>query len=75
MKLNDALRHWISKRACQHIDSLTDETPVLDAGFLTSLDVLELVLFVETETGREINLEALQPESIRTISTMVASFG
>lgn len=73
-EIRDQLRNWIFRRAKEKPDELTDETPVLASGLLSSLDVVELILFVEQLRGDEVSLETLEPESIRNVNSIYQTF-
>lgn len=70
------LRAWIINKSKQQVEDheLTDETPIIESGLLSSLDVVEFVLYIESLMGDEIDLEDLEPEVFTSISTMYATF-
>jgi len=51
-----------------------DRSPLLDDRLLTSLQVPELLLLIESLRGREINVLDLQPGDLQDIHTIVARF-
>lgn len=73
-EIRHQLRNWIIGRAKEKPAELTDETPVLASGILSSLDVVELILFVEQLRGDEVSLETLEPESIRNVNAIYQTF-
>ena len=69
------LREWILERSNAAPDTeLFDDTPILDSGLLSSLDVVELVLFIESLRGDEVDLEAIEPEAISNINSLYKAF-
>ena len=69
------LRAWIQERAKAKIDGeLTDETPLLESGLLSSLDVTELIVYLEYLRGEEIDIEKLEPGLLRNINTLYQGF-
>lgn len=70
------LRDWIRKRSKRPIgeSDLDDDTPIIEAGFLSSLDIVEFVLYIESLVGEEIPLDDLQPEIFRSTNTMYRAF-
>jgi acyl carrier protein len=70
------LREWIRKRSKKPIgeSDLDDDTPIIEAGFLSSLDIVEFVLYIESMVGDEIALDDLQPEVFRSTNTMYQAF-
>lgn len=68
------LRTWIRKRAkLPATRELNDDTPILDAGILTSLDVAELFLYIESLRGQEVDLTAIEPSVLKDINTLYAA--
>ncbi len=69
------LRTWILERAQASSDqSLKNDTPVLEEGLLSSLDIVELILFIESLKGGEVDVEDIDPESFRDINTIYEAF-
>lgn len=68
------LRDWIVDRAKEKPDALSDDTPIMANGILSSLDVVELILFIERIRGDEVDTDALEPESIRDVNAIYQTF-
>lgn len=70
------LRTWIIERSKQPDaeDELTGDTPIIDSGLLSSLDVAEFVLYIESLRGDEIDLDDLEPEAFTSMNTMYETF-
>ena len=54
--LKEQLRSWIAKKNHQEIE-VTNELNVIEAGVINSLDIMELILFVEQLKGEKFNLK------------------
>ena len=54
--------------------AFSDETPILDSGLLSSLDVVELVVFVESLRSEEVDVEAIEPEAFASVNTLYDTF-
>ncbi|MCA9608120.1 MAG: acyl carrier protein [Myxococcales bacterium] len=70
------LREWIvehskSKPAAAGLD---DQTPLLETGLLSSLDIVEFVLFIEELRGEEVDTDEIEPEVFTSIDTLVEGF-
>ena len=74
IEVRKQLRDWIYDRAKDKPAALRDETPILDDGILSSLDIVELVLFIENLRGSEVDVDALQPDSFRDVDAIFKSF-
>ena len=68
------LRDWIVDRAKEKPDGLSDDTPIMENGILSSLDVVELILFIERIRGDEVDTDALEPDSIRDVNAIYQTF-
>ena len=76
VEVKGKLRSWIINQSKQHVEDheLTDDTPVIESGLLSSLDVVEFVLYIESLLGDEIDLEDLEPEVFTSTNTMYETF-
>lgn len=73
--IRQQLRSWIINRAKDKPNDLQDDTPILENGILTSLDVVELILFVEKlRGGVEVAVDELEAESIRDVNALYQTF-
>lgn len=69
------LRDWIAKHAKKPLAAdFNDETPVLELGILSSLDVVEFVLFIENLRGDEVDADNIEPEAFTNINTLHSAF-
>ena len=75
-EIKTKLREWILKRSKKPLrqDELTDETPVVESGLLSSLDIVEFVLYMESLRGTEIDADDLEPAVFTNTNTMYATF-
>jgi len=70
------LRRWIlaHARATPGAEDLTDRTPLLDTGLLSSLDIVELVLFIEELREEEVDTDDIEPEVFTSVEPLWAGF-
>ena len=70
------LRKWIVSRSKIPISEseLDDVTPLIEAGYLSSLDIVEFILYIESLRGEEVELEDLEPEMFASVGTMYETF-
>jgi acyl carrier protein len=72
------LRAWILERARQkegaRAEFFTDETPIIPSGLLSSLEVVELLLFIEELRGEEVAQDQLGPEMVESVEAIYNSF-
>ncbi|MCK6551414.1 hypothetical protein L6R52_36600 [Myxococcota bacterium] len=74
-EIRDQLRTWIRKRAKLAADKpLNDDSPILEANLLTSLDVAELFVYIESLRGEEVDLATVEPTVLKDINTLYAAF-
>jgi hypothetical protein len=71
----DALRAWILHRRPDLAPAaLQDDTPLLQSRLLTSLDLMELIVFLERLRARPVNVEELRAGAFRDVSTLCRNF-
>ena len=75
MSAKDRLRTWILENG-RRIDGveLTDETPLLEKRILSSLQIADLLLFLEELRGTPVELEGLTGASFRDLASMSRAF-
>ena len=74
-EIRQQLRTWIVNRARDMPNGLRDDTPILESGILTSLDVVELILFIENlRGGVEVSVDALEATAFYDINTIYRTF-
>jgi acyl carrier protein len=74
-EIREQLRGWILEHCKEPpVQGMTDETPILEAGLLSSLQVVEFILFIESLRGDEIDLDSLEPEVLTNLDTVYAAF-
>jgi len=71
----ERLRAWILEHG-RRIDAseLTDDTPLLERRILTSLQLADLLLFLEELRDRPVDIESLTGSSFRDLGSMVKAF-
>lgn len=75
IEVRTQLRSWIRTRAKMTASKeLKDDTPILDQGILSSLDVAELILFIESLKGEEVDIGAIEPKVLKNIDTLYTAF-
>jgi hypothetical protein len=55
-------------------DAVLDGTPLISSRLITSLQVLDLVLFIEELQGAPIDARMLRPQAFRDIDAICATF-
>jgi len=75
-EIRSQLREWIAEhsKAKATADSVTDQTPLLETGLLSSLDIVEFVLFIEELREEEVDTDDIEPEVFTSIDTLVDGF-
>ncbi|MGY4828006.1 hypothetical protein ACVNIS_05435 [Sphaerotilaceae bacterium SBD11-9] len=70
------LRSWIVKhsKAPTKAASFTDDTKILEEGILSSLDIVEFVLFIESLRGEDVDTDDIEPEVFTSINTLYTAF-
>lgn len=74
-QVKNEIRQWIARKNGK-IDAaaIQDDTLILEQRIVSSLHVMELVLFLEKLRRRPLVLEELQPSAFRSIDSLYATF-
>ena len=69
------LRTWIEQHASRSISGgLQDDTPLLEQRVISSLQVMELLLFIEKTSGKPVQAAQLKPAVFRSINSIHNAF-
>jgi methoxymalonate biosynthesis acyl carrier protein len=67
-----AVRDHMKKELLQSEVALEDDTPLIERGHLTSLQTVQLVMFIGEQFGVEIEPEEVNEEEFRSLKTIAA---
>lgn len=69
------IREWILEKN-PNVDSaaLADDTPLLEQKILTSIQIMDLILFLEHLQGRPVDIDQVQPENFHSLNTIHTAF-
>lgn len=71
----ERLRAWILEHGNRiDADELRDDTPLLERRILTSLQLADLLLFLEELRGAPVELEGISGAAFRDLDSMVKAF-
>jgi len=70
-----SLRQWISATSGRApLETLSDDTPLFRNGILKSVQVSDLILYIEELAERSVDVEQIKPGVFRDIDTIYRSF-
>jgi acyl carrier protein len=70
-----ALREWVVRTNGKVSPAdVADDTPILERRIVRSLDIMDLILFLEEMGGRPIDVEKLKPGVFRSIDAIWTNF-
>jgi acyl carrier protein len=74
-EIRSRLKSWI----LEHTKSaappdFSDDTPILEKGLLSSLDIVEFVLYIEHLRDGELDTDDIDPEVFTSIDTLYRAF-
>ncbi len=74
-EVKSALRTWIIAKS-KHADAptLTDETPILERRILSSLQVMDLILYIEQLSEGPMDPESLKPGVFSSVNRIYENF-
>jgi acyl carrier protein len=69
------LRAWVQAQ-CKRVESplIENHTAILEQGLVSSLQLMDLILFIEERSGGGVDIESLKPGAFRDIDTIFARF-
>ncbi|NCF27411.1 MAG: hypothetical protein GWP69_08510 [Gammaproteobacteria bacterium] len=71
----DALRRWIAEQSGKtSFENLADDTPLFRSGILKSVQISDLILYIEELAGRAVDVEQIKPGVFRDIDSIFRSF-
>ena len=73
--IRDALRRWIAETSGKvSVEALADDTPLFRSGILKSVQVGDLILFIEELSERPVEVDRIKPGVFRDIDAIYKSF-
>jgi acyl carrier protein len=74
-EIREALRDWIVKTNGKILaEQLDDETPIIEQRIISSLQVMDLIFFIEKLSNKSIEVESLKVGVFRTINAIYGTF-
>ncbi len=74
-EIRRSLRDWIAKKSGKiRPEDLSDQTPIIEQRIISSLQVMDLIFFLEQLSGRAIEVDDLKPGVFRDINTIYRNF-
>jgi len=75
-EIRQALRDWIARKSGGKVQphEVTDQTPIIEQRIISSVQAMDLILFIEKLRGRPVDVERLKVGVFRTIDAIYASF-
>ncbi len=75
IEIRDSLRNWIIKTNGKiQPEQLDDETPIIERRIISSLQVMDLILFIEKLTDKSIEIDSLKVGVFQSINTIYDNF-
>ena len=70
------LKDWIVERSKIPVvdDQFSYDAAIIEEGYLSSLDIVEFILYIESLLGEELDMEELEPEMFTSINSMYETF-
>ena len=74
-EIRQALREWIIKTNGKiRLEQLNDETPIIEQRIISSLQVMDLIFFIEKLSNKSIEVESLKVGVFRNINAIYDTF-
>ena len=73
-RIKNALRSWLCTNGRCASSEVTDDTPLLEFGVITSLQLVELVRQIEKLRKKSLPFDSIQMGAFKSIDTIYRSF-
>jgi acyl carrier protein len=74
-EIRQSLRDWIIKTNGKiRAEELNDETPIIEYRIISSLQVMDLIIFLERLSNKTVEVEDLKPGVFRDINSIYRTF-
>lgn len=74
-RMKDELRKWIAaKNGKIEADQISDETAIIEQRIISSLQIMDLILFLEKLTETPVEVESLKPGAFKNIDSIYRNF-
>ena len=70
------LKNWVvgKSKNIESVDQISDDTPILEQRLITSLQVMDLILFIQSMSATAVQIENLKPGVFKDINTIYTNF-
>jgi acyl carrier protein len=74
-EIKQILREWIAQKSkgCD-IASILDDTLILEKRIITSVQIMDLILYLENLTSNPVNIDQVQPGVFSCINSIYTAF-
>jgi len=75
VEIRQSLRQWIStKSKTVDVEKLQDSTRILEERIITSVQLMDLIMYLEFLMGKPVDVTQLKPGVFNTINSIYESF-
>jgi acyl carrier protein len=75
VNIKEELRQWIAKKnPMVEIETILDDTKVLEQKLISSLQVMELIVFLGKLNGAPVNIQKIGPGTFSSIESIYQHF-
>ena len=74
-EIRQSLRDWIARKNGKiRPEDLNDQTPIIEQRIISSLQVMDLIFYLEQLSGKPIEVDDLKPGVFRDIDSIYRNF-
>ena len=74
-QIKSLLREWVIKKNSKVTrEEIQDDTPILEKRIISSVQIMDLILYLEYLRGQPIDVQNIQPGVFSNISTIFQAF-
>lgn len=75
VEIRESLRRWIAAKSGKiTAEELRDDTPIIEKRIISSVQVMDLILYLEELREQPVDVQSLRPGNFRDIDAIMQNF-
>jgi acyl carrier protein len=74
-QIKQQIIQWVEKKATgKNLSVIKSDTPILEQKYINSLDIMDLIIFIEDLSGIPVEEHQLKPDSFKSVDAIYQNF-
>ena len=74
-EIKQSLREWVAKKNNSFLpEPIMNDTLIVEKRIITSVQIMDLILYLESITGKPVNIDQVQPGVFGSIDSIYSAF-